>query len=112
MISTPFNRMLASAAVALAFASGVDGQAQEVWMLRNPLIQGGDLNRIIYGNGIYVAAGTGGNIVSSRDAATWTVSRIGAPGAPVGPLAYGNGVFIAMLNGNEVWISTEGVAWS
>ena len=65
------------------------------WVWRNPLPQGNSLNSIAYGNGIYVAVGSGGTILTSADGVTWT-SRTSGTIEDLYGVTYGNGLFVAV----------------
>lgn len=63
------------------------------WAWRNPVPQGNDLLGITYGNGIFVAVGERGSIVTSSDGSSWTIREAGERGQ-FRNVAFGNGVFV------------------
>jgi len=83
-------------------------------------------DRVVYGNGHYIATGYGvGNpannyfpmYATSSDGATWTENRLGAKYQLPYDIAYGNGMFIAVgTNGagqSVAWVtSNNGSTWS
>lgn len=84
-----------------------------VWT-RGTTIADADLHKIIFGNGLFVAAGQDtksqtGLLVTSTDGAEW--SRHAFEGAPRMVVAHGNGRFVA-VGEDLVAISTNGVEWS
>jgi hypothetical protein len=58
-------------------------------------VPGKDLNAVAYGNGLFVAVGYGGTILTSPDGAGWTARTSGTSNALLG-VAYGNGKFVAV----------------
>ena len=65
------------------------------WHWRNPLPQGNTLNGVTYGNGIFVAVGDAGTILTSADGITWTSGTSGTNSNLYG-VAYGNEQFVAV----------------
>lgn len=64
------------------------------WQWRHPLPQGNPLRSVCFGNGVFVAVGDMGTIVSSRDGLTWT-KRHHSSTALLITVTYGNGLFLA-----------------
>ncbi len=54
-----------------------------------------DLNGVTYGNGLLVAVGKDGIILTSPDGVTWT-RRASPTSNPLYDVAYGNGLFVAV----------------
>jgi len=75
-----------------------------------------DFYDVSYGQGLFVAVGTGGAIYSSSDAVTWTVRT--PPNTPnYTDIAFANGVFVVVgattASGNPpIARSTDGINWS
>ena len=94
-------------------ASGVP----DAWNWRNPLPQGNSLSSITYGNGIFVAVGDAGAIITSTDGVTWTY-RTSGTAYRLSSVTYGNGTFVAVgwydAGGTEAAIvtSTDGINWT
>jgi len=82
----------------------------DFWHWRNPLPQGNSLTGIAFGNGIYVAVGEYGTILTSPDGMAWmerdsgTTNRLFA-------VAYGNGVFVVLGDEGTLMTSVDGVSW-
>ncbi|MDG3577114.1 hypothetical protein P7F60_11995 [Rhizobium sp. YJ-22] len=75
-----------------------------------------ELNEICYGEGLFVAVGATGTIITSPDRTNWTVRSSGTSLNLTG-VAYGNGIFVAVgfdpNNGQVVaCVSPDGVTWS
>ena len=71
----------------------------------------GSLSNVGYGNGTYVAVGSG-CIFTSTDASTWT-SRTSPTAAFLQGVAYGNGIFVAVAFTGAIIKSTDnGVSWT
>ncbi|MBI3879361.1 MAG: hypothetical protein HY301_04770 [Verrucomicrobia bacterium] len=96
----------------------------DIWTVRNPLPTPNDLRAVTTGNGLVVAVGTAGTIVTSADAGdTWTTQDPGVTNVNVSlvGVAYGNGRFAAVselgsqhailtsLNGTN-WTTNSGVS--
>jgi hypothetical protein len=56
---------------------------------------GQPLNGVTYGNGLFVAVGDDGTILTSPDGVNWTAADLG-DGQPLYGVAYGNGLFVAV----------------
>jgi hypothetical protein len=69
---------------------------------------GVSLNRIVSGNGVFVAAGPGNSVVRSADGITWTDVAIGGSGDI--ELVFANGAFVASVGGT-LFRSTDGQQW-
>jgi hypothetical protein len=51
--------------------------SQTNWEWVNPLPQGNNLNSVIYGNGIFMAVGGKGTVLTSSDGVAWNVKNTG-----------------------------------
>jgi len=70
-----------------------------------------DLHGLTYGNGLFVAVGDNGTILTSPDGTTWAKRNSGTSEEFLG-VAYGNGIFLTIgLNGN-ILISPDGTTWT
>jgi hypothetical protein len=58
---------------------------------------------VTYGNGLFVAVGTGGTILTSPDGVNWTVQASG--GNHLHSVTYGNGTFVAVGEGGTILTS-------
>ena len=81
------------------------------WHWRNPLPQGNPLRGVTYGNGIFIAVGYGGTILTSADGITWT-SRDSGTTTILSEVTYGNGTFIAVGYGGTILTSADGITWT
>lgn len=76
-----------------------------------------DLERIVYGNGTFVAIGNGGVVLTSPEGVNWSLhapTTNGAPADAVTGLVYGNSNFVAVSNSGsdgQVQFSPDGVTW-
>lgn len=95
----------------LGLSSGVS-QADPLdnWHWRNPLPQGNHLNGVAFGNGIFVAVGDEGTILTSSDGATWNKMTSGGT-EPLLGISYGSGTFIAVGDG-ILATSPDGENWT
>jgi hypothetical protein len=80
----------------------------------NPLKNTGtnnDLQGIAFGNGVFVAVGLSGTVVTSADGSSWAVRSSGTTNSLFG-IAFANGVFIAVGSSGTIITSPDGVAWT
>jgi len=68
------------------------------------------INKIIY-NGVFIAVGNGGSIITSQDGINWTVRNSGTTDN-LNSIAYNNGVYVAVGAGGRIVRSTDGINWS
>jgi len=72
-----------------------------------------DIFAIAYGNGRFVAGGTGGKMATSTDGIRWTtVSDNKLGDYPIYVIAYGNGRFVVSSAFSKMAISTNGTTWT
>lgn len=93
-----------------ARAQGGSGTAL-AWHWLNPLPQGNSLAGVAYGNGLYVAVGGGGTILTSSTGSTWQTVASGTQEALNG-ITYGGGTFVAVGAGGVILTSSDGQSWS
>lgn len=98
-------------ATLVTFARASDpNQALDQWHWRNPLPQGNRLNGITFGNGVFVAVGDLGTILSSGDAVNW-ISRSSGTTEWLWGITFGNGTFVAVGDFGTILSSSDGVNW-
>jgi hypothetical protein len=66
---------------------------------------------VTYGNGLFVAVGEGGAILTSPDGVSWT-ARTSGTGDWLFGVTYGNGLFVAVGEGGTILTSRDGVSWT
>jgi hypothetical protein len=81
-----------TAGLSLTVSAPGGGGAGTTWTLPN---LGDSLEGVAYGNGLFVAVGDGGTILTSRDGVSWTRRTSGTSNQLEG-VAYGNGTFVAV----------------
>lgn len=70
-------------------------------------------NVIFYGNGVYVAAGTNNQLISSTDAITWTTRTSSVTGTPSFlDGVYGGGLYVIGGTSGALATSTDAVTWT
>lgn len=75
----------------------------------------GDFNAIAFGNGVFVAVGTGGEIQTSAQGVTWAQeTAAGAFAGDFEAVAFSStlGLFVAVGTGGEIQTSPDGSAWT
>src|SRR5262249_31731041 len=81
------------------------------WTVRSTGLTNIAAGPIIYGNGTFVALGTGsGEVLTSPDAQNWSVRNSKAI-RPLSALGFGNGIFVG-ISSQFCQISTNGSDWS
>ncbi|MCI0748428.1 MAG: hypothetical protein L0Y58_23730 [Verrucomicrobia subdivision 3 bacterium] len=87
------------------------------WTWRNPLPQGHQLYGVTHGNGLFVAAGAYGTILTSPDATNWTIQTSGLSSvSTLYGVTHGNGQFVAVGSSNAssgtILTSPDGTNWT
>lgn len=88
-----------------------EGVPLDYWNWRNPLPQGSYLTKVEYLNGIFVAVGENGAIVTSSDGVSW-IARNSGTNEPLCDVAYGNGLFVAVGTGGIILTSPDAEVWT
>jgi hypothetical protein len=86
------------------FETGLPGFSDTAPSNTNPL------SGIAFGNGIFVAVGGGGTVLTSTDAFTWT-SRPSGTTNDLRAVTFGPGFFMAVGAGGTVLTSEDGIVW-
>jgi hypothetical protein len=77
-----------------------------------------DLYGVAFGNGLFVAVGDSGTILTSTDGANWTLRASAAANLRFYAVTYGSNSFVAVgatiesINHPVVWTSPEGITWT
>jgi len=97
--------------VVLACVLAVSAGGQSQWAVK-PNSVTASLNAIVYGNGLFVAVGDNGTIVTSPDGETWTLRTSGTTDR-LPAIAFGNGHFVAtrVNRSNPALTSGDGITW-
>ena len=100
------------------FQSPVPAASLDQWVWRNPTPQGLSLFDVAYGNGVFVAVGESGTILTSSDKGTnWTVRVAGTDGRrTLNAILFANNQFIAagvegIYSSPTIWTSPDGMVW-
>ncbi len=80
-----------------------------VWHSRNPSPTGASLNSVVWANGLFVASGTDGAVLTSPDSTNWTRRPTGAKSL-YEVIHDGNG-FLALGSHGKVARSADGIKW-
>lgn len=106
-------RLVAVGSLSTILTSDRSGQGVQtaVWTARtSPTIS--NYSGVAYGNGVWVAVGSGGVIITSSDGSTWA-QRTSNIFDNINAVAYGNGRWIAVGNNLQILTSTDnGVTWT
>jgi hypothetical protein len=97
-----------SLTVTASGGGGGGGEAGTTWTLRN---LGNDLFGVTYGNGLFVAVGGDGAILTSPDGVTWT-ARTSVTSYSLYSVTYGDGLFVAVGRNGAILTSPDGVNWT
>jgi hypothetical protein len=93
-------------------SGGGEGGGREVgttWTLRSWGF--GFFDGVTYGNGLFVAVGAKGTILTSPDGVSWTPRTSGTDSSLFG-VTYGNGLFVAVGAKGTILTSPDGVSWT
>jgi len=102
------GRLTKTANLRLTVSAPGGGEAGTTWTLRN---LGNPLYAVAYGNGLFVAVGDDGAILTSRDGVNWTARTSGTSNWLSG-VAHGNGLFVAVGDRGTILTSRDGVNWT
>lgn len=83
--------------------------SQTTWKVINAPPQSNILHSVTYGNGLFVAVGDSGIILTSSNCTTWTIKSSGTT-KHISSVTYGNGRFVAI--GDTSLTSPDGAIWS
>ncbi|MBA4371674.1 MAG: cell wall-binding protein [Thermodesulfovibrio sp.] len=81
------------------------------WHVRNSVPGGYTLNAVAYGNGMFVAVGSQGTILSSPDGTNWTPQTSGTI-TTLNGVAYGSDLFVAVGSEGMLITSPDGITWT
>ena len=86
------------------------------WTVQTSGINEGDLKSITYGNGLFVAVGSGDSsnpalILTSPDGITWTRRTCGSVFS-FNDVIYADGKYVAVGDSMNIWTSTDGITWT
>ncbi len=65
---------------------------------------------VTYGNGMYVAVGTNGTVLTSSDGLNWMTRTVGTA-IQLNGVAYSNGTYVAVGQSGKILTSSDGVSW-
>ena len=97
-----------TANLSLTVSAPGGGGAGTTWTLRN---LGNPLGGVAYGNGLFVAVGWNGAILTSPDGVNWTAWTSGTSSELKG-VAHGNSLFVAVGKSGTILTSPDGVSWN
>lgn len=69
------------------------------------------LSGLAFGEGLFIATGSGGEILSSSNGSEWTRRGESVTSVTLSCAVYGNGIFVAAGSGNKAVVSTNGIDW-
>lgn len=81
------------------------------WSWVNPYPQGNDLNAIAYGNGLFVAVGADGVIITSSNGESWEIQDSGTSQSLFDVIWCGN-QFVSVGKGGTILTSPDGITWT
>ncbi|WP_240036784.1 S-layer homology domain-containing protein [Paenibacillus amylolyticus] len=77
------------------------------WYIRSI---GQNMIGVTYGNGMYVAVGTSGTVLTSSDGVNW-MTRTAGTATQLNGVAYSNGTYVAVGQGGRILTSSDGMSW-
>ena len=114
--SRGLHRAVRTLAISIVAAAGlmtfprVQAGSFDTWSLENSGTTA-HLFGVAYGNGIFVATGTNGTIITSPDGSVWTPRNSGTTNYLNG-VAFGSGTFVAVGGSGTILTSSDGVNWT
>ena len=99
-----------SAGTRLATARAAESQCAAEWQSVQSGLPAEDLYSVAYGNGLYLAAGSHGALLTSPDGLAWT-PRISGTTYRLKGLAYGGDQYVAVDDQGSVLTSPDGMTW-
>ena len=82
------------------------------WETRTSNFGNSTITSIAYGNSLWVAAGTGGNIRTSTDAISWVTRTSNFGASSINAVAYGNNLWVAGGAAGQIRTSTDAITWA
>jgi hypothetical protein len=96
---------------ALGSATPSPAAVLDVWHWRSPLPQGNGLRNVVFANGVYVAVGDLGTIITSSDGTNWQ-RRVSGVTDSLRDCAYGGGQYVAVGDYGVVLTSPDLATWT
>jgi len=93
-----------------ALVANFTAESPWTWSARNSGLAA-NLTGVAYGNGRFVAVGSGGAIATSADGVRWVAESSGT-NADFSSITYGNGKFVAVGSGGAIVTSSDGMSWA
>ena len=87
-----------------------DGYA-DFWASLGEILGTADVTDIVYGDNLWVAAGSAGTIAYSSNAYSWTTVA-GVVTGGVNKITYGNGLYVAVGGSGRISTSANAITWS
>lgn len=98
--------------ISVGFSSELFGHALDQWQIRNT----NSATAIVYANGLFVAVGPSGKILSSTNGANWTIQNSGVSldlrGIAYGTPLLGSPMFVAVGDNGCILTSPNGISWT
>ena len=83
----------------------------EGWTQVNPYPTGAHLESVVFENGLYVAVGESGTVLTSEDGLNWSSYSSGAKG-DLNSVVWGDGQFVAVGDSGAIAESPDGINWT
>ena len=83
-----------------------------VWTTRTSTFGTTIINSVAYGNSLWVAGGSTGQLRTSTDAVTWTTRTSTFGATVINSVAYGNSLWVAAGSSGQLSTSTDGITWT
>ena len=83
-----------------------------VWTTRTSNFGTSTIRSVTFGNNLWVAGGTGGQIRTSTDAVTWTTRTSNFGNTTINSVAYDNSLWVAGGATGQIRTSTNAITWT
>jgi hypothetical protein len=110
-IEKRYEEPLPSIGLGGAVATSTDG---EIWIRQLPITPQ-MLSGVAFGDGVFVAVGTAGTVLTSKDGLKWEEQRLTAEGTPdLSGIVFEQGLFAAVsgAGSGSIWTSRDGRNWT
>ena len=98
--------------LSIAAAEVVAGSGAVTWTTRTSNFGNTTIRSVAYGNNLWVAAGSFGNIRTSTDAITWTTQTSNFGSNHIRSVAYGNNLWVVGGDFGQLRSSTDAITWT
>jgi hypothetical protein len=98
--------------ISIGATETVAGTGAVTWTTKTSNFGNRNIRSIVYGNNLWVAGGTYGQIRTSTDATTWVTQTSNFGNTNIYSVAYGNNLWVAGGYSGQIRTSTDAITWT